>query len=201
METIPWTNTRPDRSELRPCTYCGANDGDCAADGFRHSGRRWAIGITWPGTNFGSRLTVLTGICQATVEDLHLPDGDRFTIFYRGACLGCGWAATHEHSDSNTALEDALDHVLPEWRRVPITERLGHDPSRTQRDRWLAQLRDLYAAHGLEDRYAPGARGLIRTMRQPRGTRSHWSHGFYDVCAGVVEVRPVEVAPEQMGLF
>jgi hypothetical protein len=38
-------------------------------------------------------------------------------------------------------------------------------------------------------------------MRTGGGTRSHWSNGFYDVCAGTVEdlerVEPVE----QMELF
>jgi hypothetical protein len=56
---------------------------------------------------------------------------------------------------------------------------------------------------GLDSRYAPGAGGVIRTMRPPMGTRSHWSGGFYDVCAGVIEDhrRPLSGAVEQLGLF
>ena len=35
-------------------------------------------------------------------------------VVYRGACIGCGWAGAGKHDGSNTALEDALDHALPQ---------------------------------------------------------------------------------------
>lgn len=201
MERICWSDSRPDRSELRPCTICGVVDGDCGPNGFRHTGRRWAIGITWPGTSFGSTEAVLDGVCRATIEIVNVPDTARHHLSYRGACVGCGWAASREFHDSNAALEDALDHALPRWKQLPIVERLGHDPSSKQRDRWLAQVDGLYVALGFEECYAPGSGGLIRTMRTGCGTRSHWSVGFYDVCAGVAADIVVEAAPEQMGLF
>ena len=196
-----WSTSRPDRAELEPCCICDVDDGPCR-DGFIHLGRRWEIGITWPGSTF-TATEVLNGVCLATVEDRYEPDGDDdYSLRYRGACVGCGWAADIEHDDSNTALEDALDHALPQWQRVPVMERLGHDAPAKQHARWLGQLGDLYASLGLEERYAPGAGGLVRTMRQPMGTRSHWSGGFFDVCAGVVVIEPpAAVLAEQLGLF
>lgn len=142
------------------------------------------------------------GVCRATVEDRYEPGGDDgYSLRYRGACVGCGWAGEFVDDDSNEALEDALDHVLPEWPRVPVVESLAHDAGARQRDRWLDQLVELYATLGLEERYTPRCGGLIRTMRQPMGTRSHWSGGFFDVCAGVVVEPVLPVYAEQLGLF
>ena len=131
-----------------------------------------------------------------------MPSGDdEYDLGYRGACCGCGWASEREHRDSNMALEDALDHVLPAWRRVPVVERHHHDAPPARVQQWLGEVGDLYRALGLEDRYAPGCGGLIRTLRQPCGTRSHWSRGFFDVSAGLVAVTAVEAPAVQMGLF
>lgn len=203
MNHIRWSESRHDRTELQTCSICTATDSACGDNGFTHTGRRWEIGITWPGSTFGRAEALLDGACRATVEDLHLPDRigpDR--LLYRGACVGCGWAADRHHRrDSNSAIEDALDHALPDWRRVPIVERLEHDASNKQRDRWLAQVADLYAAHSLELQYSPGAGGVIRTMRTGCGTRSHWSHGFYDVCAGVIDDVVRLDTGKQMELF
>jgi hypothetical protein len=195
-----WSAGRRDRAELEPCCICDVDEGPCWGDSI-HVGRRWEIGITWPGSTFSGSV-VLDGTCVATVEDRYEPDGDDdYSMRYRGACVGCGWACEYEHDDSNEALEDALDHVLPDWRQVPIVERLAHDNAK-QRDRWLDQIAGLYAARGLEERYTPGAGGLIRTMREPMGTRSHWPGGFFDVCAGVIVVEPAApVRAEQLGLF
>ena len=77
----------------------------------------------------------------------------------------------------------------------------SHDAPAKRVKQWLGELGDLYRALGLEDRYAPGNGGLIRTLRQPCGTRSHWSGGFFDVCAGLVEPVVVEAPAVQMGLF
>jgi Family of unknown function (DUF6349) len=196
-----WSTSRPDRAELEPCCICDVDAGECR-DGFIHAGRRWEIGITWPGNTFTATV-VLDGVCRATVEDRYEPDGDDdYSLRYRGACVGCGRACDVEHDESNEALEDALDHALPQWRRVPVVEPLTHDAGNPQRARWLDQLAELYATVGLENRYTPGAGGLIRTMRQQMGTRSHWSNGFFDVCAGVIVVEPVTpVRAEQLGLF
>ena len=87
-----WSATRPDRVELAPCCLCDVTVGTCRADGFVHFGRRWAIGITWPGSTFGSTASLLNGVCQATVEDRYVPTGDDCDLAYRGACAGCGWA-------------------------------------------------------------------------------------------------------------
>ena len=89
-----WSATRPDRVELAPCCLCDVTVGSCRADGFVHFGRRWAIGITWPGSAFGSTASLLNGVCQATVEDRYVPTGDDCDLAYRGACAGCGWASS-----------------------------------------------------------------------------------------------------------
>ena len=196
-----WSATRPDRVELAPCCLCDVTVGTCRGDGFVHFGRRWAIGITWPGSAFGSTASLLSGVCQATVEDRYVPTGDDCDLAYRGACAGCGWASPRVHDDSNAALDDALDHALAGWRRVPVVERIAHDAPPGQHVRWLGQLAELYTSLGLDARLAPGSGGVIRTLRQPMGTRSHWSHGFYDVCAGVVDERPVPVPAAQLELF
>ena len=202
MAPKQWIDSRPDRAELYPCCICDVDDGDCREGGFVHAGRRWEIGITWPGNSFGSSQGLLDGVCRATVEDHYVPTGDdEYDLSYRGACCGCGWASEREHLDSNTALEDALDHVLPAWRWVPVVERHHHDAPPARVQQWLGEVGDLYRALGLEDRYAPDSGGLIRTLRQPCGTRSHWSRGFFDVSAGLVAVTVVEAPAVQMGLF
>jgi Family of unknown function (DUF6349) len=145
---------------------------------------------------------LLDGACRATVEDHYVPTGDDdFDLVYRGACCGCGCASEREHRDSNLALEDALDHALSMWRHVPVVERHHHDAPATRVQQWLGEIGDLYSALGLENRYTPGEGGLIRTLRGGCGTRSHWSGGFFDVCAGLVDERPVEAPAVQMGLF
>ena len=118
-----------------------------------------------------------------------------------GRAAAAGGPQCREYDDSNAALEDALDHVLPMWRQVPIVERHHHDAPATRVQQWLGDIGDLYRALGLDDSYTPGSGGLIRTLRQGCGTRSHWSGGFFDVCAGLVEQRPVETPAVQMGLF
>ncbi len=193
--------SRADRRVLRPCCLCDVTSGDCRDGGFVHAGRRWEIGITWPGNTFGWDAGLLDGVCRATVEDRYVGGDDDVELSYRGACLGCGWAAPREHPDSNAALEDALDHALPDWRRIPVVERLHHDAPASRLRQWRDEVGDLYRTLGLEDRYAPGNGGLIRTLRQRLGTRSHWSGGFFDVCAGLVDERPVLVTVEQMELF
>lgn len=197
-----WSGTRPDRAELEPCSICEVADGECR-DGFTHAGRRWEIGITWPGNTFGSTVGCSTGCAGRRSRTATSPrTDDDYSPRYRGACTGCGWASEFDYDDSNEALEDALDHVLPEWRRVPVIEPLSHDANAKQLDRWLSQHGDLHATLGLDERYTPAAGGVIRTMRQPTGTRSHWSNGFFEVCAGVVVVERVEpVRAEELGLF
>ena len=196
-----WIDSRPDRAELCPCCICDVKAGECRDGGFVHTGRRWEIGITWPGDSWSCE-GLLDGVCRATVEDRYVATGDdEYDLSYRGACCGCGWACEREHLDSNTALEDALDHSLPAWRRVPVVDRHSHDAPSPRVQQWLAEIGDLYRALGLEDRYAPGNGGLIRTLRQPFGTRSHWSGGFFDVCAGLVAVTAVEAPAVQLGLF
>ena len=196
-----WSATRPDRVELAPCCICDVTVGTCRADGFVHFGRRWEIGITWPGSAFGSTAALFNGVCQATVEDRYVPTGDDCDLAYRGACAGCGWASAREHDDSNAALEDALDHALPAGGGCRSSSASRTTPRRRQHARWLGQLAELYTSLGLDARLAPGSGGVIRTLRQPMGTRSHWSHGFFDVCAGVVDERPVPVPAAQLGLF
>src|SRR4051812_27609730 len=147
-----WMGSRADRAELRPCCICDDADGECR-DGFVHAGRRWEIGITWPGNSFASPVVLLDGVCAATVEDRYEPVGDDdYELRYRGACCGCGWASAHEHDDSNAAQEDGLDHALPDWSRVPVLARLGHDAPAAQVQRRLVEVGDLYRALGLDER-------------------------------------------------
>jgi uncharacterized protein DUF6349 len=199
METIRWAASPTDRVELEPCCICEATSGPCRPDGFTHAGPRWEIGITWPGMRWSD--PAIGGPCRPTVEDRHVSTGEDYDIAYRGACLGCGWAGERAHDDSDAALEDALDHALRRWREVPVVDRIDFDAPAKRRDRWLDEIGALYAALGLADCYAPRHGGLIRTMRQPSGTRSRWSWGFLDVCAGVSAPRVVEPRAEQMGLF
>src|SRR4051794_8461288 len=173
MGSKRWPGTRPDRAELRPCCLCEVETGDCRDGGFVHTGRRWEIGITWPGNRLDDDGSLLDGSCRATVEDRYQLDGDDVGLIYRGACCGCGWAGELERGSSNAALEDALDHALVEWRRLPVVERLAHDAPPSRPRSWLAEIGELYSALGFEDRYAPGCGGLIRTLRRPLGTRSH----------------------------
>jgi Fe-S cluster biogenesis protein NfuA len=140
---------------------------------------------------------VIDGRCRATVEDRR---NRADHLRYRGACLGCGWAG-RSRDTSNAALEDALDHTLPEWRRVPIVERHHHDATNKQLERWAVQVAALYASHGLAECYFPASGGLIRTMRLPMGTRSHHSRGYFDVCAGVAAETGPAPATEQLELF
>ena len=142
-----WSASRPDRAELEPCCICDVDDGECR-DGFVHAGRRWEIGITWPGSTFALDRSVLDGVCRATVEDRYEPEGDDdYDVALPGCVprlrLGVRRSTT---TTPTTALEDALDHVLPEWRRVP-GRRIASPTTRRrkQRDRWLDQLAELYA--------------------------------------------------------
>ena len=144
---------------------------------------------------------LLDGVCAATVEDRYEPIGDdEYELHYRGACCGCGWASADEHDDSNPAPGRRARSCPARLVAVPVLARLGHDvPRAAQVQRWLVEVGDLYLALGLKDRYAPGCGGLIRTSRCPCGTRSHWSGGFFDVCAGLAEDAPVEQPAVQMG--
>jgi len=175
---------------------CDAEPGVECADGSIHTGRRFEIGLCWPGRLMGSDTAVLTGCCQATVEGTYLWDftkpgrfdvAHREAILYRGACIGCGWAASNTHHDEGAAIEDALDHALAGWREVPVVEPYGFDSSTKKIDQWKHEVARIYESYGHDQRLAPGAGGVIRTLRQIHGTRSHWSNGFYDICAGSTE--------------
>jgi len=109
-------------------------------------------------------------------------------------------ASAGEHLDSNPALEDALDHVLPAWRRVPAVARKHPTRQRTASRRDSARSATC-TGRSPRGPLRPGNGGLIRTLRQPCGTRSHWSGGFFDVCAGLLEVTAVEAPTVQLGLF
>ena len=84
---------------------------------------------------------------------------------------------------------------------MPVVERFAHDASARQRTVSLEQVGGLYTAHGFDACLAPGNGGVIRTLRQQFGTRSHYTGQCFDVCAGLAAV-PVTVAvPEQIALF
>lgn len=196
---------------------CDASEGvECRA-GFVHSGRRFELGLCWPGARLdGDSASLFDGECVATVESTYVWDftrpgrhdvATRDAIVYRGACLGCGWASSTTHRDcSNEAIADALDHALVGWRAVPVVERCKHDDAPKQVARWMELVAAIYEGYGLDARLAPSAGGVIRTQRSGCGTRSHFSHGFYDICGPVVDdepgqdPEPVEVST-QLGLF
>jgi hypothetical protein len=96
-----------------------------------HSGRRFEIGLYWPGMRLGGDgAGLLTSECRATVETTYAWDftrnachdvATRGAVVSRGACIGCGWAALVTHRNgTNPAIEDALDHALAGWRLVPM---------------------------------------------------------------------------------
>lgn len=205
-------SSRCDRAELLACGICGASHGVDCSDGFIHCGRRFELALTWPGGHIGrDELALLEGPCLATVESTYAWDftrpgrhdvAHREAILYRGACVGCGWAAASSHHDSNHAIEDALDHTLEGWRQVPIVERFGPDTSPSQLDAWKQRVAEIYDGFGLDRRLAPGEGGVVRTRRRPMGTRSHRSRGFYDICAEVIAERPAAAETgDQLGLF
>jgi hypothetical protein len=205
-------DSRPDRgSERQPCGICGnATTADC------HTGRFFTIGITQRGSSIGSRGNVaLGGACRATIEDRYewdhtTPDqrlrqpATRTAIVYRGACLGCGWAGREHPDDQNAAVEDAHDHTLPSWRELPIVQRHHHDANAKTVEKWAHDVATAYAAYNIDAQYAPGNGGVIRTLRQPMGTRSHHVVGldYYDLCAGTRQPQSVPAAaPTQAALF
>lgn len=196
---------------------CDAAQGVECRPGFIHTGRRFELGLCWPGVRLGGgSAPMLEGACVATVEtnylwDFSRPGRDdvaaRDAIVYRGACLGCGWAASTTHDgDENAAIADALDHALVGWRAVPVVERCKYDAAPKQVARWMDLVAAIYDGLGLDVRLAPSSGGVIRTQRSGAGTRSYFSHGFYDICGPVVDDEP-DRAPEpvavatQLGLF
>ena len=198
---------------------CGARPGVLCAANFFHTGRRFEVALCWPGRALSGDDVVIEGRCQATVEATYLWDFDtpgrhgdvatRRAIVYRGACLGCGWAASESHpGDEGSAIADALDHALIGWRSVPIVTRQHHDANDKVFAKWARQITVLYVGYGLEVSLSPEHGGVIRTTRVGGGSRSHWSRGFYDMCGEVVAEdpdrrgRPLSERPEeQLGLF
>lgn len=221
-DEMTWAATREDRRRLLGCGMCGAGSGVECRPGFFHTGRRFEVGLCWPGRSLGGQcLGLLDGVCQATVEHTYLWDFDtpgrhrvshdvatRRALVYRGACVGCGWAAHDAHpGDEFAGLCDALDHALPGWRAVPIVKRHHHDANAERVARWAHEVTLVYEAYGLAS-LSPEHGGVIRTTRTGCGTRSHWSQGFYDVCGEVATEdpgRPGRARPEsveiQLGLF
>lgn len=216
---MTWATTREDRRRLLRCGMCGAASGAECGPGFFHTGRRFEVALCWPGRALGGPCPgLLDGVCTATVESTYLWDFDtpgrhdvatRQAIVYRGACVGCGWAADGAHcADEFSAIADALDHALAGWRNVPIVKRHHRDANATQVARWAHDITLLYEALGLEAVLSPEHGGVIRTSRVGGGTRSHWSRGFYDVCGEVLAQDPgrrggplADRVEEQLGLF
>lgn len=208
-----------DRHELTECGICHAPAGvPCDYDG-EHIGRRWKIEPTSPATKLtrNRELVADGGRCRPTVESNHLlltPDElkpgevDRCgPIIYRGACLGCGWHGGERDCD-NDAVDDAHDHAAPGWRELPPVPRHpsssgDHTGAAAQKahEVWLDKVARLYAAHGVDARWLPGAGAPIRTYRTTYGTRSHWSSPIdgYDMSAGL-EPAHVDYSP-QLTLF
>lgn len=194
---------------------CGAEAGVPCRDRFVHTGRRFDIGLCWPGMHLGDRAPLLLDRrCRATVETTYAWDftrqgrhdiATREAIVSRGACTGCGWAGTQEHRNgSNPAIEDALDHALAGWRLVPVVEPCRPDASSKQTAQWLEQIAVLYDALDLDACLAPSHGGVIRTRRRLYGTRSHFSTGFYNICAEIIDdpdTEPLSTLTEQLGLF
>jgi hypothetical protein len=220
VEGVVWSSSRDDRSLLSRCGMCGARPGELCAANFFHTGRRFEVALCWPGRSLtGADDVVIEGRCQATVEDTYCWDfdmpgrhGDVATcqsIVYRGACVGCGWAAAASHpSDEGAAIADALDHALVGWRSVPIVARHHHDANDKAVAKWTRQITALYDGYGLEKFLSPEHGGVIRTTRVGGGSRSHWSRGFYDMCGEVVAEDPdrrgrplSQRSEEQLGLF
>src|SRR6478735_1497859 len=100
--TTGWTSSRADRLVVSRCGMCDAAQGVECRPGFIHTGRRFELGLCWPGVRLGGgSAPMLEGACVATVDTNYLWDfsrpgrddvATRDAIVYRGACLGCGWA-------------------------------------------------------------------------------------------------------------
>ncbi len=84
-----------------------------------HYGRGWQIGINQPGSRFGqSVLAPEENPAQACAPTAEVgPAGAT-----RGRCLGCDWRGPVRPGD-NEAVEDAVTHVWPKWRELPVVAR------------------------------------------------------------------------------
>jgi hypothetical protein len=91
------------------------------------------------------------------------PDGVRF--LKRGACLGCGVEGP-DRVWHDEAIEDAVDHVHPGWREMPVVEQAPRDWAVARRHRaWRRQVRCLYPQGWFE------AGGPLRVWRGRSLTR------------------------------
>jgi hypothetical protein len=94
-------------------------------------------------------------------------------LYYRGACLFCGWVSWRDHPmserDENGAAEDAVDHAWPGWRELPVVPELPYaeGPAATSKAQatWLKKVQPLLPPGWLE------AGGPIRTLRGKNGDR------------------------------
>jgi Family of unknown function (DUF6349) len=173
---------------------------------------RWEIHITCPGSPMGGIAgpTEVFTHCTPTVlsrdtrgDDVD-DDGD---LYYRGACLHCGWVSAAVHPmrvrGENGAAEDANDHAFPGWREMPIVAPLPHDGGGTPHTKAVAAWRQRWEPSlpsGWLDRGGP-----IRTLRARCATRhvpGRAPGGGYDMSAGVNGGgQTTEVPGGQLALF
>lgn len=177
--------------------------------------RCWDIGITQPGARMGAPSPLQGDFTRCTPTILNA-DHDRGCpccpeeargLYYRGACLGCGWVADvwyemRDHDEwgggEKRAVFDAHDHAFPGWRNLPIVDRYpdgasGGSPKDVTKaqQRWHDRFDHLFP----RDWFERG--GPIQTAREGMGTR--------DVpgCApgGGYDIGIVVFAPRQEALF
>lgn len=152
----------------------------------------WDPSITHPeGRGYGpsDRFTP-SERCSPTILSRFLrdaPTGEH--LFYRGACLGCGFMGDvlpMRGRGENGATEDAHDHVWPGWRDLPVVPRpegIYGDSKAVikKREKWIAACLDA----GMTMEWLE-AGGPILTARGPMATRHNWPGtpwGGYDMSA------------------
>jgi hypothetical protein len=169
--------------------------------------QQWDIAITAPGSRDSTDEAQSTSRCTPTVltRDTRTRAGNwqDGELWYRGACLGCGWVseAVHDFGNhgENGAAEDANDHAYPRWRGLPIVARPPTPDGGTPYQRAVAKWRERW-----DPVLPPGwldEGGPIRTERAKYATRhvpGGAPGGGYDMAV----IRPEgEAAGGQMALF
>lgn len=146
----------------------------------------WHLAPTCPGRPTGGQAQGVEH-CTATVltRDTRKGwpnDGDEGELYYRGACLYCGWLSWRDHDDENLAAEDAVDHTHPGWRAMPVVPPMPHPESPRAAEKamkaWRGKVDQLLPAGWLESG-GPicTARGRYATRHVP--FRTPW--GGYDM--------------------
>lgn len=153
----------------------------------------WRIGTTSPGgtSSVAELVEAQADGCRPTVLDVFVEDPLGRHHLWRGACLGCDWEGTPHLNDENIAVEDAHDHVYPDWwRTLPAVTRPRSDNPKARR-RWADKVAATYEAA------APGCTSHpagcpVWTKRDPIADRHHVGGplGGYDLGRALEEKTP-----------